>query len=491
MSTKYEVVIGLEIHVQLRTKTKMFSSAPYQYGAETNSLTDPVVLALPGTLPVLNYEAIELCAKLGLMLGCKIADICKWDRKNYFYPDSPKNYQLTQNEEPLCIGGLVEIEMPGPSRNIEGEHRFVRLNRIHLEEDPGKLSHTAFDSLIDFNRAGVPLAEIVTEPDLHSSEEAVAFLNALRNLILYSGVSQCDMEKGEMRCDANISLRPRGSSNLGTRSEIKNLNSISNVKAAIEYEIKRQVQILNSNQLVAQETRRWDANKMQSFSLRSKEDAHDYRYFPDPDLMPVVIDRTRVEELKKSLPESPLDKQRRYQKDLDLPFTITSVLCADISLSDFFELALAKYNAPKAIANYIVNDLLRELAANSNAGESSLSIKETRMEASFIAELVEVVESGIISKQIAKEVFSEMFQSGKSPKLIIKENGLSQSNDNAEIEALCIEAIANNPKAVIQYKDGNLKAINAIKGPIMKATKGKANPVMLDAMLKNLIESSD
>ena len=320
MSTKYEVVIGLEIHVQLRTKTKMFSSAPYQYGAETNSLTDPVVLALPGTLPVLNYEAIELCAKLGLMLGCKIADICKWDRKNYFYPDSPKNYQLTQNEEPLCIGGLVEIEMPGPSRNIEGEHRFVRLNRIHLEEDPGKLSHTAFDSLIDFNRAGVPLAEIVTEPDLHSSEEAVAFLNALRNLILYSGVSQCDMEKGEMRCDANISLRPRGSSNLGTRSEIKNLNSISNVKAAIEYEIKRQVQILNSNQLVAQETRRWDANKMQSFSLRSKEEAHDYRYFPDPDLMPVVIDRTRVEELEKSLPESPLDKQRRYQKDLDLPF---------------------------------------------------------------------------------------------------------------------------------------------------------------------------
>ena len=278
---------------------------------------------------------------------------------------------------------------------------------------------------------------------------------------------------------------------MGTRSEIKNLNSISNVKAAIEYEIKRQVQILNSNQLVAQETRRWDANKMQSFSLRSKEEAHDYRYFPDPDLMPVVIDRTKVEELEKSLPESPLDKQRRYQKDLDLPFTITSVLCADISLSDFFELALAKYNAPKAIANYIVNDLLRELAANSNAGESSLSIKETRMEAGFIAELVEVVESGIISKQIAKEVFSEMFQSGKSPKLIIKENGLSQSNDNAEIEALCIEAIANNPKAVIQYKDGNLKAINALKGPIMKATKGKANPVMLDAMLKNLIESSD
>ncbi len=491
MSNKYEAVIGLEIHVQLKTKTKMFSSAPYEYGAEANSLTDPVVLALPGTLPVLNYEAIELCAKLGLMLGCEIADICKWDRKNYFYPDSPKNYQLTQNEEPLCIGGSVEIEMPGPSRNIEGKHRFVSLNRIHLEEDPGKLSHTAFDSLIDFNRAGVPLAEIVTEPNLYSSDEAVAFLNSLKNLILYSGVSNCDMEKGQMRCDANISLRAKRTSELGTRSEIKNLNSISNVKAAIEYEIKRQTQILNSNHLVAQETRRWDANKMQSFSLRSKEEAHDYRYFPDPDLMPVVIDRARIKELKKALPESPLDRQRRYQKDLDLPYTITSVLCANVNLSNFFEKALAQYDSPKAIANYIVNDLLRELASNSKTGDSSLSIEATKMKAGFISELVEVVELGIISKQIAKEVFSEMFQSGKNPKLIIEEKGLSQSNDDTMIKALCLEAIANNPKAITQYKDGNLKAINALKGPIMKATKGKANPLVLDTMLQDLIESLD
>ncbi|NQY32342.1 MAG: Asp-tRNA(Asn)/Glu-tRNA(Gln) amidotransferase subunit GatB, partial [Coraliomargarita sp.] len=252
---EFEAVIGLEIHVQIKTRTKMFTAAPYNYGAEPNTLTDAVVLGLPGTLPVLNHAAIEKCAKLGLMLNCEIAEECKWDRKNYFYPDSPKNYQLTQNEQPLCIGGKVEIELPGPSRNVEGEHRWVTLNRIHLEEDPGKLTHEAFDTVIDFNRAGVPLAEIVTEPDMSTSTEAVAFLNCLRNLIVYAGISDCDMEKGQMRCDANVSLRPVGSDKLGTRTEMKNLNSISNVKAAIEYEIERQTEILEDGGKVVQETR--------------------------------------------------------------------------------------------------------------------------------------------------------------------------------------------------------------------------------------------
>lgn len=488
---KYEVVIGLEIHVQLKTKTKMFSAAPYNYGAEPNTLTDPVVLGLPGTLPVLNYTAIEKCAELGLMLGCKIADVCKWDRKNYFYPDSPKNYQLTQNEQPLCVGGSIEIEMPGASRNIEGAHRWVELNRIHLEEDPGKLTHTAFDSLIDFNRAGVPLAEIVTEPNLYSSSEAVAFLNALRNLIIFSGISDCDMEKGQMRCDANVSLRPKGSETLGTRSEMKNLNSISNVKSAIEYEMKRQAEILDSGDKVIQETRRWDAAKNISLSLRSKEEAHDYRYFPDPDLMPVVMDKARIEVLNQMLPERPFDRQRRYQKDYALPYTITSVLCANHQLSNFFEETLGLYNAPKAIANYLVNDLLRELASNSEQGASALSLSETKLKPESIAELVEVVESGLISKQIAKEVFVEMFASGVLPKSIIESKGLSQSNDSSEIEALCLEAIANNPKAVGQFKDGNIKAINALKGPIMKATQGKANPAILDELLQKLIESGE
>lgn len=484
----YEAVIGLEIHVQIKTRTKMFTSAPYVYGAPPNTLTDAVVLGLPGTLPVLNHSAIEKCAQLGLMLGCEIAEVCKWDRKNYFYPDSPKNYQLTQNEQPLCLGGRVEIELPGPSRNIEGAHRWVTLNRIHLEEDPGKLSHEAFDTLIDFNRAGVPLAEIVTEPDLVSSAEAVAFLNALRNLIVYAGISDCDMEKGQMRCDANVSLRPVGSEQLGTRTEMKNLNSISNVKAAIEYEIERQTALLEAGERVLQETRRWDVDSGTSFSLRSKEEAHDYRYFPDPDLMPVQMDRKRVAELAAELPERPLETQRRYQSEFELPYTITSVLCVNRELSDFFEAALKTHPAPKAIANYITNDLLRELSAASEHGDSALSVSKCPLTPEHIATLAKIIDEGLISRQIGKEVFTEMFRTGEMPDAIVERKGLKQSNDSGEIEALCREAIANNEKAVGQYKEGNEKAINALKGPVMKATKGKANPAMLDALLKKLID---
>ena len=485
---EYEAVIGLEIHVQIKTRTKMFTAAPYHYGAAPNTLIDAVVLGLPGTLPVLNHVAIEKCAQLGLMLDCEIAKVCKWDRKNYFYPDSPKNYQLTQNEEPLCIGGKVEIELPGPSRNVEGTHRWVTLNRIHLEEDPGKLTHEAFDTVIDFNRAGVPLAEIVTEPDMSSSTEAVAFLNCLRNMIVYAGISDCDMEKGQMRCDANISIRPIGAEKLGTRTEMKNLNSISNVKASIEYEIERQTEILEAGGSIVQETRRWDVDKGISFSLRSKEEAHDYRYFPDPDLMPVQMDRARIAELEAELPERPLDKQRRYQQDLELPFTITSVLCQNRVLSEFFEAALDTHNAPKAIANYITNDLLRELSGASEHGESAHCVSQSKLTPAHVATLVKIIDEGVISKQIGKEVFTEMFASGDMPDAIVDKKGLKQSNDSGEIEALCREAIAGNAKAVGQFKDGNAKALNALKGPVMKATKGKANPAMLDELLKKLIE---
>ena len=485
---EYEAVIGLEIHVQIKTRTKMFTAAPYEYGVPSNALTDPVVLGLPGTLPVLNHVAVEKCARLGLMLGCEIAEVCKWDRKNYFYPDSPKNYQLTQNEQPLCLGGKVEIELPGPSRNVEGEHRWVTLNRIHLEEDPGKLTHEAFDTLIDFNRAGVPLAEIVTEPDMNTSTEVVAFLNALRNLIVYAGISDCDMEKGQLRCDANVSLRPIGSDKLGTRTEMKNLNSISNVKAAIEYEIQRQADILDEGGVINQETRRWDAGKGESFSLRSKEDAHDYRYFPDPDLMPVQMDRKRVEALKAQLPERPLDRQRRYQEELNLPYTITSVLCPNPELSTFFEAALQIHDSPKQIANYIANDLLRELAAGSDHGESSLSVSDCKLTPVHIGSLSKLVDEGTISKQIGKDVFVEMFKSGELPEAIIEKKGLRQSDDSDEIEALCREAIAGNPAAVEQYKSGNEKALNALKGPVMKATRGKANPATLDQLLRKLID---
>ena len=483
----YEAVIGLEIHVQIKTRTKMFTAAPYRYGAVPNTLTDAVVLGLPGTLPVLNYAAIEKCVKLGLMLGCEIAEVCKWDRKNYFYPDSPKNYQLTQNEEPLCVGGKVEIELPGPSRNVEGDHRWVTLNRIHLEEDPGKLTHEAFETVIDFNRAGVPLAEIVTEPDMSSSTEAVAFLNCLRNMIVYAGISDCDMEKGQLRCDANVSLRPVGTEKLGTRTEMKNLNSISNVKAAIEYEIDRQTEVLNGGGSITQETRRWDVESGSSFSLRSKEEAHDYRYFPDPDLMPVQMDRKRIDELEAELPERPLDKQRRYQEALKLPYTLTSVLCVNRELCEFFEDALQTYEAPKQIANYITNDLLRELSAASEYGDSALDVGQCKLTPAHIGILAKIIDEGIISKQIGKEVFTEMFVTGEMPDAIVEKKGLKQSDDTDEIEALCLEAIAGNAKAVGQYKEGNIKALNALKGPVMKATKGKANPAMLDDLLKRLI----
>jgi aspartyl-tRNA(Asn)/glutamyl-tRNA(Gln) amidotransferase subunit B len=423
------------------------------------------------------------------MLGCEIATFCKWDRKNYFYPDSPKNYQLTQNEEPLCIGGKVEVELPGPSRNVEGAHRWVTLNRIHLEEDPGKLTHEAFETVIDFNRAGVPLAEIVTEPDMSSSTEAVAFLNCLRNMIVYAGISDCDMEKGQLRCDANVSLRPVGSETLGTRTEMKNLNSISNVKAAIEYEIERQTELLEGGSHIIQETRRWDVESGRSLSLRSKEEAHDYRYFPDPDLMPVEMNRARIKELEAELPERPLDKQRRYQETFKLPYTLTSVLCVNRELSEFFEDALKTHQAPKQIANYITNDLLRELSAASEHGDSALEVGQCKLTPAHIGTLSKIIDEGVISKQIGKEVFTEMFATGEMPDAIVEKKGLKQSNDSGEIEALCREAIAGNAKAVGQYKEGNTKALNALKGPVMKATKGKANPAMLDALLKKLIDA--
>ena len=485
---KFDVTIGLEIHVQIKTRTKMFTSAPYEYGLAPNTLTDPVVLGLPGTLPVLNLEAIENCAKLGLMLGCEIAEVCKWDRKNYFYPDSPKNYQLTQNERPLCLGGELEIELVDAARNAAGKHRWVKLNRIHLEEDPGKLTHESFDTLIDFNRAGVPLAEIVTEPDMCSSAEAVAFLNALRNLIIYAGISDCDMEKGQLRCDDNVSLKPTGTAELGTRSEIKNLNSISNVKAAIEYEIQRQRDVLESGKPVVQETRRWDVERGCSFSLRSKEEAHDYRYFPDPDLMPVEFCRERVETLRAELPERPFEKQRRFEKDFGLPYTVTTVLCPNRELSEFFESALETYNSPKLIANFVANDLLRELAAGAEHGQQNLNVGECKLTPAHVGTLAKIIDQGVISKQIAKDVFTEMFATGKMPDVIVEKKGLEQSSDSGEIEALCREAIANNEKAVKQYKEGNEKAINALKGPVMKATKGKANPAILDELLKKLID---
>ncbi len=484
---EYEAVIGLEVHVQLKTKTKMFCSAPYHFGAEPNSQTNEVVWALPGTLPVLNFGGIRRTIKAGMMFDCKIPDFAKWDRKNYFYPDSPKNYQLTQQTNPLCVGGEVEIELAGSDRSQMGSHRKVKLNRIHLEEDVGKLTHFATDSLIDFNRAGVALIEIVSEPDLYSADEAVAYMASLRDSLIFADVADCDMEKGQMRCDANVSIRPKGSDKLGTRVEVKNINSMSFVKMAIEYEIRRQTDCLNKNIPLVQETRRWDSELCVTQSMRTKENAHDYRYFPDPDLMPVLISEDLRSEIRAELPQRPFDLQRKYIDEYGLPYSITSVLCHDKHMCDYFNEALACCSNAKAIANLLVNDILRELSNESLCGEQRPNVCDCKISAKNLAGLVKIIDSGVISKQMAKDVFAKMYSSGKSAEEIVEAEGLKQNTDSSEIEKFCQDVITQNPKAIEQFKAGNEKAINALIGPIMKASGGKANPALVLETLKKLI----
>jgi aspartyl-tRNA(Asn)/glutamyl-tRNA(Gln) amidotransferase subunit B len=482
----YDVVIGLEVHVQLKTRSKMFTRVGTGFGAAPNTLTDPVIMGLPGALPVLNRRAIEQSIKVGLIFGSTIPDECKWDRKNYWYPDSTKNYQITQFDQPVCVGGKVEIEMPGSSRNIMGEHRFIQLTRAHLEEDVGKLTHYDNESLIDFNRAGTPLLEIVTEPVVQSAEEAVAFLNSLKMHLTAAGISDCDMEKGQMRCDANVSLKPKGSDKLGTRTEMKNLNSVSGVRNAIEYEIRRQMKVLQKGGVIVQETRRWDADAGITSSMRSKEEAHDYRYFPDPDLLPVRIPQTTLSRLQSELPEPVFDLQRRYQEQYQLPYTVTSVICYDYQLNQFFAEAVVAYpDGAKGIANYVANELQRERSAAE--GDGLLPMEQVKVTPLQIAALVRIVDSGRITKHNAKEVITEMFTTGREPEEIIRERGLEQSTDSGELESLCRDAIAANPVAVEQYRAGQQKAINSFVGPIMKATKGKANPSSVQQILQKLL----
>lgn len=484
---EFEAVIGLEVHVQLHTKSKMFTAAPYRFGEEPNTLVDPVVLALPGVLPVLNFEAIRKTVKVGMLLGCKIPEITKWDRKNYFYPDSPKNYQLSQFDEPLCLGGGVEIELPSGETGKMGAHRTVKLTRIHLEEDVGKLTHFHNDSLVDYNRAGTPLIEIVTDPDMHTADEAFAFLTSLRNSLVFAGISECDMEKGQMRCDANISIRPVGETKLGTKVELKNLNSISGVKAGVEYEIKRQIKAYKTGEKIVQETRRWDAELCLTQTMRGKEMSHDYRYFPDPDLLPVKISDELRNEIAAELVELPFDRQRRYMKDYQLPYTITSVLCIDKDLVAYFEEAVKYSSNYHALANLLINDLLREISA-ANANGENIALGTCKMTPQYMAQLVKLIDDGVISKQIAKEVFAETFKNGTAPADVVKAKGLTQNTDTNQIEAFCLEAMKGNQKAIDQYKAGNEKAINALIGPIMKLSKGKANPALVLQTLKKLIK---
>jgi aspartyl-tRNA(Asn)/glutamyl-tRNA(Gln) amidotransferase subunit B len=368
-----------------------------------------------------------------------------------------------------------------------GAHRVVQLTRIHLEEDVGKLTHFLNDSLVDYNRAGAPLIEIVSEPDMHSPDEVFAYLTTLRTCLIAAGISDCDMEKGQLRCDANISVRPRGETKLGTKVELKNLNSFSGVRNGTEFEIKRQIQCVQKGERIIQETRRWDAQLGLTQSMRSKEQAHDYRYFPDPDLMPVRTTPEQIEKLRAELPELPFDKQRRYLKDWELPYTITSVICPDRELSEYFEAAVAVCGQPKAVANYIANDLLRELAAAAPAGESPFTVSQCKITAAALGGLVKIIEAGVISKQIAKDVFLEMFRTGDAAEAIVDRKGLRVQADTGELEKICAEIIAANPKPVEQYKAGKLTAINALKGQVMKQTKGQANPATVDEVLKKLM----
>ncbi len=480
----YEAVIGLEVHVQVKTRSKIFTRVAAGYGHEPNTLTDPVVLALPGALPVMNKAALDAIIKAGLLLGCDIAPVCKWDRKNYFYPDSPKNYQISQYDQPICLGGAVEIELPGAARNVMGEHKKIPLTRIHLEEDVGKLNHGASDSLVDYNRAGTPLMEIVSEPAMHTAEEAFAYLTSLRATMIYGGISDCDMEKGQLRCDANISIRPVGETKLGVKVELKNLNSISFVRDGIAHEIKRQLAVVERGGTLVQETRDYDGQTGTSQSLRSKEMAHDYRYFPDPDLMPVQVDEAWKHRLQAECPELPFAKQRRFFEQYQLPYTLTSVLVWDRALADFFEAAaaLAGVGKAQAVGNWITNDLLREL------GAAQRPLVESKVRPGHVAALVQLIEAGAVLTNAAKEIFVEMFATGEMPESIADRRGLKAApTDAGELEQWCRDSIAANAKAVAEFKAGKDSAINAFKGPVMKAAKGKANPKLVDETLRKLL----
>jgi aspartyl-tRNA(Asn)/glutamyl-tRNA(Gln) amidotransferase subunit B len=503
----FEAVIGLEVHVQIRTASKMFTRVATGYGEPPNTLTDPTILALPGALPVLNKAALDAIIKTGLMLSCEIAAVTRWDRKNYFYPDSPKNYQLSQYDQPVCRHGAVEIELPGPSLAVMGEHKQIALTRIHLEEDVGKLTHGAHDSLVDYNRAGTPLMEIVTEPVIRSADEAFAFLTSLRQSLIYAGISDCDMEKGQMRCDANISIRRVGETSLGTKVELKNLNSISYVRDGITAEIKRQLNVVIGGGAIVQETRLYDGETGRSASMRSKEMAHDYRYFPDPDLMPVRIDAEWKSRLSAELPEAPFAKQKRFIEKLGLPYSAASVLIRDRALADFFEATVKLGAQPVAAANWITNDLLREL--DNMARDSSKSLEfsagrglpptsgdlsgvkpdlhplaASKVTPAHLAGLVALTGLGAVSSSQAKEIFTEMFATGEPPAAIADRKGLRQSSDTGQLEAWCAAAIGNDPKSAEQVRAGNAKAINALKGAVMKLSSGQANPKLVDEKLR-------
>ena len=478
---KYEAVIGLEVHVQVRTKSKMFCSCANVYGAEPNTLVCPVCLGYPGALPVPNHEAIRAAVRAGLLTGCTIAKYSKFDRKSYFYPDLAKDYQISQFDLPFCVKGKLHLSGTGFSGAEIPPHE-VGITRIHLEEDPAKLTHFGAISGADFNRSGVPLLEIVGEPDLRSADEAYAYLTKLKEIMRYGGISDCDMEKGQMRCDVNISLRPVGTEKFGTHVELKNLNSFRAVHRAIEYEIDRQTEELNAGRELHQETRGWDDEAGESTVLRSKESAHDYRYFPDPDLLPVTLSDEEIEEIRKTLPEMPDAMRERFQKEYQLTAYDADVIVADRDLAPWFDKAAAKAKNPKLVANWLISELMRELA------NAKITIDQCKITPENLAALTDIIGGGAISGKQGKEVFAEMFASGEAPAKIVEAKGMSQVSDSGAIAGFVAEAIAANPKPVEEFKAGNGKALQFLVGQVMKISRGKANPQMAVAELKKQLQ---
>ncbi|MFN0118298.1 MAG: Asp-tRNA(Asn)/Glu-tRNA(Gln) amidotransferase subunit GatB [Elusimicrobiota bacterium] len=483
--TTYETVVGLEVHVQIKTQSKLFCSCPTEFGATPNSQVCPVCTGQPGVLPVLNKKAVEGIVKIGLAFGCSINSKTQFSRKQYFYPDLPKAYQISQADHPFCEDGKIDI-------TVENNTKTIRIQRIHLEEDAGKLLHAIGStelpySLVDLNRSSIPLMEIVSHPDLSNSQEAHDYLSILKSTVQFMGVSDCDMEKGSLRCDANISVRPVGVKTFGTRVEVKNMNSFRAVKDAIDYEVNRQIELIETGGKVTQETRLWNESKAASFSMRSKEEAHDYRYFPEPDLVPVVFSNDWLEKIKAHLPELPHARKNRLINEFALTEYDSNVLISQKPLVDYFEAGLAQFkaenkkNAAKPLVNWITTELLGRL--NSDKKE----IVDSPISSSSLAELVELILAGTISGKIAKEVFSEVYETGLSPKEVVTKKGLTQMSSESDLLPFIEEVLKESPKIVEDVKAGKERALGSLVGALMKKTKGRANPQLANELLKKHI----
>ncbi len=476
MAKQYETVIGLEVHVELATRTKIFCGCSTAFGAAPNTHTCPVCTGMPGSLPVLNKQVVEYAMAIGLATNCTITRVCKFDRKNYFYPDNPQNYQISQLYLPIARDGYVEIETGGTKKK-------VRIHEMHMEEDAGKLVHDEWDdtSLVDYNRSGVPLVEIVSEPDMRSPEEVIAYLEKLRQIIQYLGASDCKLQEGSMRADVNLSVRETGSDVFGTRTEMKNLNSFKAIARAIEGERERQIELLETGKTVVQETRRWDDNKENSYAMRSKEDAQDYRYFPEPDLVPVVISDEWIAEIRSRQPELRGEKLERYKKEFDIPEYDAEILTESKSMADLFEATAAICKKPKKVSNWLMVETMRLMK------EHGMEPEDLTFSPENLAKLIELTEAGIINSSVAKEVFEKIFSEDLDPENYVEEHGLKTVSDEGALKAAVEKVVADNPQAAADYRGGKEKALGALVGQTMKAMKGKANPGMVNQMLREML----